>query len=525
VTWPQSPQTILAAGNSAQYRTTDGGNLWSAITAGLPVNAKFGKLVTAASDRNIAYASAYDFPVNAPATRYGLYRSADGGRTWGPAGSDGPRWIFALAVDPLDAQTLYVATDTQFLKSTDGGKTYSLLNWDSTLQGDPFILAIDPVHSSILYAATVSRISRSVDAGASWQTLPSSPAAPTGSWWVPNDLIVDPNRSNDVLVATGKNGVFRMTVAPDLSLKAQIPGTPPLSGSPFASTYTATNNGPFDATGVQLVVNLPANAQNSAGSLSGGNCTIAASVVTCTLPVLRTGASVTASVSAVAPTSGAFQITGSLSGEQPDPDTTNNSVVTNAQVSAAADLSIAASGPSTAQAGDAVSYTLTVSNAGPDTATGTRLNYQVAAGINVAAVTTTSGACTSSGSGAVSCSLGDVPAKGAVTVTINATAAAAGTVNATMSVSSNQPDPDMANSSTTSSTTVSVKAQSGAGGGGGNGSGGGGALTAGWLLALAALLLTQKWLQGARYLCRSSTQRTSSGTSAGSMSRFTTSPC
>ena len=160
-------------------------------------------------------------------------------------------------------------------------------------------------------------------------------------------MIVDPNRSNDILVATGRNGVFRMTVAPDLSLKGH--GTWPLPGSPFSYAFTATNSGPFDATGVQLVVNLPANASNPVGTLSGGSCATAASVMTCTLPMLRTGASVTASVSAVAPLAGALQFSANLSGDQPDPDMTNNRVAATVPVTNGVDLSIFASGPSSAK--------------------------------------------------------------------------------------------------------------------------------------------------------------------------------
>ncbi len=101
-----------------------------------------------------------------------------------------------------------------------------------------------------------------------------------------------------------------------------------------------------------------------------------------------------------------------------------------------ADLSVTATGNSTASVGDTVSYTLVVANAGPNVAAATQLTYQLAAGLTPGSVTSAGATCTSDASGLVKCNVGDLAAAKSVTVTVGATAAAAGTQSSTASVSS-----------------------------------------------------------------------------------------
>src|SRR5262249_50287952 len=52
----------------------------------------------------------------------GVFKSGDGGATWSNAGSITVA-VRALAIDPLQPQTLYAGTDAAVLKSTDGATT------------------------------------------------------------------------------------------------------------------------------------------------------------------------------------------------------------------------------------------------------------------------------------------------------------------------------------------------------------------------------------------------------------------
>jgi uncharacterized repeat protein (TIGR01451 family) len=493
LTWPGLPQTILAAGNAVAYRSIDGGNLWSVVSSGLPTGTTFTSLLTAASDSTIAYGMPYVFGVNA--TAYGLYRTNDSGLTWAPVGTGSEAGFHPAAIDPKDARILYAADNSDFLKSTDGGLTFQALNWDEPMQGLPYTVAIDPVHTNIVYAGTVIRISRSVDAGASWQVLPASPAAPTGSYWITTDIIVDPQRPSDVLVGTGRNGIFKMTVAPDLALSLQTSGSL-VYGYPFTYQYKARNKGPYDATGVHVVVNLPGGIQNPSVTSSDGTCTVSSGVADCTVPVLRTGAAFTASISAVAPTvAAAVQISGNLTGDQPDADGTDNSILTQTQVSDGADLSVAANAPASAQTGQPISFSFTVTNSGPGSASGVALTYQAGAGTTVSAASPSAGSCTISSSGLVSCRLGDLAAGKSTTVAVTATTVAAGTVTATATVVSDTPDPLTANGAVSSSISVSASASGGGssgttGGGSGTDNGDKGGGGGGWVEPYLLLMLS-----------------------------------
>jgi len=322
---PATPQTILAATNAAYYRTTDGGNTWTAITAGFPTGAAFGRLVVAPSDGTVAYGSPY--LSTGTATNFGVYRSSDSGQTWAPANAGmATSSIAAIVVDPTNAAVVYAIAGTAVMKSTDSGDSWITLPAATVPGTDLYTLAIDPVHPQILYAAGFGNIIRSVDGGTTWETIRNTQDLPN---WVPNALLVDPNRSSDLLVATAAAGVQRITIAPDLSLQAAAPPGSVGVGTPTTYSYTVTNNGPFNATGVQVTLQLPAAVQDVAATPSVGQCTVSGTTATCSLGVLLNGASATVSLSATASGSGSFQLVGTVQADQPDSNATNNSVTTN----------------------------------------------------------------------------------------------------------------------------------------------------------------------------------------------------
>lgn len=386
-------------------------------------------------------------------TNYGVYKSTDAGQSWAPANAGiASSAISLLTVDPTNANLVYTATDSALLKSSDGGATWNPMQWNAgEASGYPIGLAVDPKHPSVLYASGVAQISRSADAGASWQTLRGPGELP---YWSANVLLADPNRPENLLVATGQSGVQQFTVAPDLSLTVAAPPSPIGVGVAAVTTYTVSNLGQFDATGVRLSLQLPATAQHIAAVASTGTCTVAGSAVTCTVGIARAGASSTITLTATAPSTGAFQWLGSVVGEQPDPVASNNTVTTSQSVANLADLSVTASGSSSAIVGDAVSYTVVVANAGPDLATGTQLTYRFAQGLTPGTVSSTGATCTSGSSGLVTCVIGNLAAGKSLTVTINATATAAGTLVSTASVSSAVTDLVSSNNTATNSTTV-----------------------------------------------------------------------
>jgi uncharacterized repeat protein (TIGR01451 family) len=370
-----------------------------------------------------------------------------------------------IQVDAANAMTVYGFATSGLLKSGNGGSTWSSINWDNVqAQGAPFRLAVDPVNSNILYAAGVGRIARSVDGGCSWETLRDANALP---FWSPNALIADPNRPENLLVATANSGVQQLTVAPDLALTLVAPANPLAVGVAASYAFTVSNLGPFDSTGVSVTAQLPSTAQNITASMNGGTCTVATLVVTCNLAILRKGASAALTVSTAAATAGSFPVSANVRGDQPDADPTNNAVTSAGTASILADLSVTATGNAAAHVGDALVYTLTVANAGPNTAPAPQLTYLLAAGLTPGTATSAGATCSAVGQ-QITCNLNDLAAKQSATITVNATAAAVGTQTSAASVSSAAVDTVSANNSASSSTTVSAVpvAQSGHSGGG-----------------------------------------------------------
>ncbi len=458
---PNAPQTILAASSSALYRSIDGGALWTQVTSGMPAGT-ISRLFIASADPTMAYAY-----VSGATANPGVYRSADAGMTWSPANgtpATGPTWL--LGVDPTAANVLYGATDNALLKSADSGATWSALAWDRAASlGFPGALAVDPVRPQTLYASGGLRIARSVDGGASWETLRGSSSLPV--WSLPA-MIVDPNRPANLLVATFSAGVQQFTIAPDLALQASAPPNPVPIGVASSYAYTASNLGPFDATGVNITLQLPSSAQSVSATITGGSCAVTGPVVTCSAEIVRSGNSTAIALNATPSAAGTLSISGSIHGDQPDPHVQNNATMTVINVAALADLSVSGAGSATAQVGASVSYTLTVKNDGPNPAPAATVSFQFAAGLAPGTVTSTNGACSIVMSLAT-CTLGNLPAAGSATITLSASAAVAGQQVSTATISSATADPMSVNNSTNLSTMVSAAptppAQSGGGGG------------------------------------------------------------
>jgi uncharacterized repeat protein (TIGR01451 family) len=119
-----------------------------------------------------------------------------------------------------------------------------------------------------------------------------------------------------------------------------------------------------------------------------------------------------------------------------------------------ADLALGQStSPTPLNLGTAVTYTLNVTNLGPNTAASVTVTDALPAGVSYVSATATQGACTNNGS-TVSCALGALPNGATATITIYATATAAGSWTNTATVSSATPDPAANNNSASASISV-----------------------------------------------------------------------
>jgi uncharacterized repeat protein (TIGR01451 family) len=204
---------------------------------------------------------------------------------------------------------------------------------------------------------------------------------------------------------------------------------------------------------------------------------------------VRKGATSSLTLTAVAPTAGAFQVSAAVVGDQPDSDPTDNAVKSSATVTTISDMSVTATGSAAAHVGDSVIYTVVATNVGPNVAPAAQLTFQLATGLTPGSVSSADATCTSGASGQVTCNLSDLAVAKAVTVTVNATAATVGTQNSSAAVTSGATDLVSANNSATATTTVSAVPPPATGGGGG----GGGDLSLCEVLALASVFLASRF--------------------------------
>ena len=147
----------------------------------------------------------------------GIWRSTDGGDTWGRPKGSRPRFpwselqCFDLRVHPRDPKTIFAGTDEGIYRSDDQGASFERI--DSPLnEFDVWSIAIDPVDPSIMFAGCrPGAIFRSKDGGERWERLSAEFAEYCSAVNVPRVLAmaIDPNDHQVVWAGAEVDGVRR----------------------------------------------------------------------------------------------------------------------------------------------------------------------------------------------------------------------------------------------------------------------------------------------------------------------------
>jgi len=274
---------------------------------------------------------------------------------------------------------------------------------------------------------------------------------------------VDPNDENNASAAS--------TSVPsndaDVGVQKTGPNVAP-PGADVAYTITVTNGGPSDAQNVELDDTLPGTMtfvsliQNSGPAF---NCS-GTSTITCTISTLPVGTAATFTLTGNIPGGTAagtsFTNTATVKSDT-DPFPDNNSSVAFLTVSNA-ELAVVKSGPASVTAGQTISYTITATNNGPDTAGNVNLTDILPSGTTLASFTQNTGpaffcaAPPPGSSGTVQCTINTlasgVTATFSLALNVSTTFADGGTLTNTASFTSDSGDANPNNNSSSTSATV-----------------------------------------------------------------------
>lgn len=180
----RKPWTIISGGREGGiYKSTDGGDNWTRLSAGLPTGlvGKANVAVTPANPNRV-----YVLIEAAPGG--GLYRSDDAGMSFIPVDTTTkglitrPFYYTNITADPRNDDVVYVGTEDLY-KSTDGGRTWANAG---TPHGDNHDLWINPNNALVMIQSNDGGANVSLDGGATWSTQYNQPTAEIYQVYVDN---------------------------------------------------------------------------------------------------------------------------------------------------------------------------------------------------------------------------------------------------------------------------------------------------------------------------------------------------
>ncbi len=183
---PRSPDVLIAAAyqrrrhvwtlinggpESALYKSTDGGENWKKLKAGLP-SEELGRISLAISTSNpdVIYAG-----IESIDKKGGVFRSSDCGETWERRNEfdQGAMYFAGITVDPTNADRIYVM-GVYMQVSDDGGKTLRRLGqkWRHV---DDHVIWVNPRDSRHYRVGCDGGVYESFDRGENWTFLANLP--------------------------------------------------------------------------------------------------------------------------------------------------------------------------------------------------------------------------------------------------------------------------------------------------------------------------------------------------------------
>jgi uncharacterized repeat protein (TIGR01451 family) len=281
-----------------------------------------------------------------------------------------------------------------------------------------------------------------------------------------SSTITDPNTANNA--ATAADIVAAAGQADLIATNSALP-TLVAPGANITYTQTVTNNGPAAATGVSFTQTTPPNTTfQSITPPAGWTCGTVPAIggtgtITCTdgsnLALNGSGTfTLVLQVNSGTPSGTNITDTDTATATNLVPSLTSNSANATVVVASASSADVAVvktATPSPVTQGTPLTYTVTVTNNGPSSATNVTVTDTLPSVVTYLSSTTTQGSCSEAG-GTVTCLLGTMANAGTATISILTIPGSSGIVSNTATVTADQTDPVPANNSSTQTETITA---------------------------------------------------------------------
>lgn len=219
----------FASAGGGIWKTYDAGQSWKAVSDGF-FGGSMGAVAVAESDTSVVYAGGGEKTVRGNVSfGYGVWKSADAGKTWERAGLDKSRFISRMRIHPTNPDIVYAAVLGDIFKSDqtrgvyktiDGGKNWENVLFASDVAG-AVDLIMDPRNPEILYATTwdikrtpyslesggpSSKMYKSNDGGKNWIDLTANEGFPEGMLGIMGITVSPKNPDRLYAIIENENG-------------------------------------------------------------------------------------------------------------------------------------------------------------------------------------------------------------------------------------------------------------------------------------------------------------------------------
>ena len=203
------------------YKSTDAGKTWTQI--GLTDTRQIGKIIVDPKDANVVYVAALGHQYGPNAER-GVFKSTDGGRTWSKVLYENENTgAIDLSMDPADSNVLFASLwqtrrppwnvyppsngpSSGLYKTADGGRTWSRISGGGFPARVGHVgIAISPADRTRVYALVDTNdpktggVYRSDDGGTNWSKTDGETRIWTRGWYF-GGVTADPKNANELYV-------------------------------------------------------------------------------------------------------------------------------------------------------------------------------------------------------------------------------------------------------------------------------------------------------------------------------------